>query len=460
VFYFQVNINFLLLVSHFLKAAIMKIFSRFRLLSLFLIISFFSISSCCKKETIQPADNHCKTLHPIIFIHGFLASGDTWANQVMRFTSNGYCDNLLYAYDWNSVGGGSDQALLNAFIDTVLSRTGATQVDLVGHSAGGGYGYGYCEDTTRAKKVAHYVHIGSSSQTSPAGVNDEVPTMNISSSDDAVAGATTITGATNITLAGKDHYQVATSEETFTELYKFFNSGTAPVTSSFTSQSEISVSGKALTLGENAPHNGATIHIYEVNPDNGSRLSSSPNFTLTSNAEGMWGPQKVKTNTKYEFEVISNVSGDRVIHYYREGFTHTNPLVYLRTIPTSGLAGTLLGGLSNNDNQSVLAVFTANQATVAGRDSLEVDNVVLSTTTITPASKTIIAMFLYDANNNQQSDYTVPGLFTLLNTFLTARDMYFQTSNAYAIPLRFNGRSLHVPNLKSQSDGVIVAVFD
>ncbi len=438
----------------------MKIFTRLRLLHVLLIISVLSIGSCCKKETTEPIDNHCKTLHPVVFIHGYLASGDTWANQVMRFTSNGYCDNLLYAYDWNSVGGSTNQALLDAFIDTVLARTGATQVDLVGHSAGGGYGYAYCEDTTRAKKVAHYVHIGSSAQTSPAGVNDEVPTMNISSAGDEVAGVTTITGATNITLVGKDHYQVATSEETFTELYKFFNSGTVPTTSSITAQTDITVSGKAVTLGENTPHNGATVHIYEVNPDNGSRLSSSPNFTLTADAQGMWGPQKIKTNTKYEFEVISNVSGDRVIHYYREVFTHTTPLVYLRTIPTSGLAGTLLSSLSENDNQSVLAVFTANQATVAGRDSLEVDNVVLSTSTITPASNTIIAMFLFDGNNNQQSDYTVPGLFGILPTFLTARDMYFQTSTAYAVPLRFNGRTLHVPNLKSQSDGVIVAVFD
>ena len=437
----------------------MKILTRFRFFNLLLVAVFFSISSCCKKDHDEPT-NHCKTLHPVVFIHGYLASGDTWANQVMRFTSNAYCDNLLYAYDWNSVGGSSNQALLDAFIDTVLARTGATQVDLVGHSAGGGYGYAYCEDTTRAKKVAHYVHIGSSSQSSPAGANDEVPTLCISSADDAVAGATSITGATNITIAGKDHYQIATGAETFTELYKFFNSGQVPVTSSITPKAEITVSGKAVTLGENAPHNGATIHVYEVNPDNGSRLSSSPNFTLTADAQGVWGPQKIKPDTKYEFEVTSNVSGDRVIHYYREGFTHTNPLVYLRTIPTSGLAGTLLSSLSDNDNQSVLAVFTANQATVAGRDSLVVDNVVLSTTAITPASKTIIAMFLFDANNNQQSDYTVPGLFGILPTFLTSRDMYFQTSTAYAIPLRFNGRSLHVPNLKSQSDGVIVAVFD
>ncbi len=134
--------------------------------------------------------------------------------------------------------------------------------------------------------------------------------------------------------------------------------------------------------------------------------------------------------------------------------------MYQRTIPSSGLAGTLLGGLPKDDGQSVMAVFTANQATVSGRDSLIVNNVELSTAAITPASKTVIAMFLYDDNNNQQTNLTQPVLFSFLNQFLTARDMYFATNPVNAIPLRFNGRTLHVPNLKSNSEGVIVAVFD
>lgn len=426
---------------------------------------FFTASSCCKKDdTITPPTNtdNCDSIHPVIFLHGFLASGDTWANQVMRFNTNGYCDNLLYAYDWNTLSGGNDVAALDKFIDSVLLWTGATQVDLVGHSAGGGYGYSYCEDTIRARKIAHYVHIGSSSQSSPAGLNDEVPTLNISSPDDKVAGSTSITGATNITLTGTDHYQVATSAETFYDLYKFFNNGKLPTTTTISaSGTELKVSGKALTLGDNSPHNNATINIYEVNPSTGYRLNSTPNYVLHSDANGKWGPQTIKSNTKYEFEIISGVSGDRVIHYYREGFTHNNPLVYLRTIPpASSLAGQLLSGLPKNDNQTVLAVFTASQATVAGRDSLTVDNNVLSTSAITPASNTVIAMFLYDDNNNQTTDLSEPFLFTLLTQFLTARDVYFQTTTPASIPLRFNGRELFVPNLKSQSEGIIVTVFD
>lgn len=432
---------------------------------------FFTLtfSSSCHKDCDDhhpPGDttqiDGCDTLHPVVFCHGFLASGDTWANQVMRFTSNGYCSDLLYAFDWNTLAQGADNnAALDAFIDTVLARTGASQVDLVGHSAGGGLGYGYCEDPARAAKVAHYVHVGSSSQSSPAGSTDEVPTLCISSAGDEVAGETTVTGGTNTPLANQDHYQVATSAEAFEAMYKFFNGGRAPQTTSIAPQgAEVKVSGRAVTLGENSPHNGATIKIFEVDENTGARLSSSPNWTLSSDAKGYWGPQTVKANTKYEFEITSGIANDRVIHYYREGFTHDNPLVYLRTIPQSGLAATLLGGLPKDDGQSVMAVFTANQATVAGRDSLIVNNTELSTMAITPANKTVIAMFLYDDNDNQQTDLTQPFLFSIVSQFLTARDMFFATTPASAIPLRFNGRTLHVPNLKSETDGVIVAVFD
>lgn len=423
--------------------------------------------SACKKDKDPkpngPGDTACESNHePVIFLHGFLASGDTWANQVMRFTSNGYCANLLYAYDWNSVGSGNDVAALDKFVDSVLTVTGATKVNIVGHSAGGGYGYSYCNDAARAAKVAHYVHVGSSSQSSPAGPNDEVPTLCISSPDDATTGASTVTGATNISIAGKDHYEIATSAETFAEMYKFFNGGKAPTSTTIKEVgAEVNVSGKALTLGENNPHNGATINIYEVNATTAERTSSTPQFTLTAKSKGTWGPQKVKANTTYEFEVISGKANDRVVHYFREGFVHHNPLVYLRTIPpASSLAGTLLAGLPKNDNQTVMAVFTASQATVAGRDELTVDATTLSTTAITPGSATVIAMFLYDDNNNQQTDLTKPTLFNFLNQFLTARDMFFQTSTPNAIPLRFNGRNLAVRNLKSNSEGVVVAVFD
>ena len=98
-----------------------------------------------------------------MFLHGFLGSGDTWTNHAMRLSSNGYCDEHIVAFDWNTLdqaeSAGADRVVeLDARINQVLSLTGASQVDLVGHSAGGGLSYSYLEDADRAAKVAHYVH--------------------------------------------------------------------------------------------------------------------------------------------------------------------------------------------------------------------------------------------------------------------------------------------------------------
>lgn len=439
------------------------------------LVGFMVYFSACNKEELQllqiddnpeyldraAANDACDTLLPVVFMHGALASGDTYANQVMRFLSNGYCGHLLFAYDWNSTGGAGDVNQLDTYIDTVLARTGATKVNLVGHSAGGGLGYSYCSNSGRAAKVAHYVHIGSNSQNQPAGPGGEVPTLCISSPDDAVTGATSITGATNVTLAGLDHYQVATGADAFREMYRFFHSGVEPSTINITPKGPlVCVGGRAVTLGENAPKSGATIRIFEVDETTGIRTSANALHTLTSDAKGYWGPVNVSANTKYEFELVPGGS-DRVIHYFREGFIHDNPLVYLRAFPpAASTAGLLLSGISSNDNQTAMAVFGANQAIIAGRDNLVVNGTTLSTQAYTPESNTVIAMFLFDGNNNGQSDFTVPGLFGVLNVFLTARDMFFPTAPPGHIPLEFNGRTMGVPNFRSASDGVIVAVFD
>jgi pimeloyl-ACP methyl ester carboxylesterase len=41
---------------------------------------------------------------PIVFLHGFLASGDTYAKQVIRFREQGYCADHLQVFDWNTLG--------------------------------------------------------------------------------------------------------------------------------------------------------------------------------------------------------------------------------------------------------------------------------------------------------------------------------------------------------------------
>jgi hypothetical protein len=399
------------------------------------------------------------TFRPIVMVHGFLASGDTYASFAQRFTSNGYKWSKIYTFDWNSLAqNANDVNNLDKFVDNILQKTGYKQVELIGHSAGGGVCYNYLKDVKRAAKVAHYVHTASSGQSGPAGSIAEIPTLNIwSDSDKAVAG-TNITGATNIKLSGFDHYQVATSAESFAAIYEFFKNE-KPKTTGISWESVPCMAGKVVSFGENQAIVSAAINIYELDTKTGERLSQTPIYTLTSDAEGKWKPVAIKPNVNYEITVKEQGAGKRTFHYYREGFIHNNFLVYLRVIPPPGsLAGILLSGLPTNSEQSVLNVFASSQAIINGRDSLKVDGEILSTAQIAPASKTMISLFLYDNNKNQKSDFTGIPIYSSF-TFLNGIDQFFDASKTTSIEVKMNNRSLMIQRWKASED-IIVAVFD
>ncbi len=398
---------------------------------------------------------------PIVMIHGFLASGDTYASFALRFTSNDYLWKHINVFDWNTLAqSANDVVNLDKLVDAVLQKTGAAQVELIGHSAGGGLGYNYLKDATRAAKVAHYVHIGSSVQTGPAGpVAKPVPTLNLWSDGDKTVQGGDIPNATNVKIPNKDHYQLATSPESFTEIYTFFQ-GKKPTTTEISYTKHPCIGGRALSFGENQGAANASIKIYEVNPTTGERLSSVPDHDLTADAQGYWSIVPIEAKKPYEIVVLEAGVGKRAIHYYREGFIHNNGLVYLRTLPPPGsLAGVLLSNLPTNPEQSVLNVFSSSQAMISGRDSLLVDDKLLTTPQIAPASKTMIALFLFDNNKNKVSDFTVIGTFALLQQFLNGIDQFFDTKLNTPIVVRLNQRSLALHRWKASED-ILVAVFD
>jgi hypothetical protein len=191
----------------------------------------------------------------------------------------------------------------------------------------------------------------------------------------------------------------------------------------------------------------------------GLNLPISSAAILTTDANGNWKPVIIQPSVNYELEVKEAGTGKRTLHYYREGFTHNNLLVYLRTIPPpTSLAGLLLSGLPNNPEQSVLNIFTSSQAIVNGRDSLLVDKSTLSTAAIAPASKTMIALFLYDNNKNNKSDFTPIPLYASLS-FLNGIDQFFDTKNSDPIEVKMNNRKLYVQRWKASED-IVIAVFD
>lgn len=412
-----------------------------------------SISFSCSDEEIVEED-----FLPIVAVHGFLGAGDTYSFHYQRFVNAGYNHELLYTFDYNSFA--TDEVILEqleSFIDAVLIEQGVSQVNLMGHSKGGGISYLYLETEENAANVANYVHIGSFLNDAPAGPNAEVPTLNIWSSDDEVIDPVgEIAGAQNVEIPGADHYQVATHPDAFEAIYSFFNGEPAVINVQPTTVA-IELEGKAMTFGDNDVLSGGSVEIWAL--EEGIRQSTEPLSSYTVAEDGSWGPFAAENGIHYEFRVKGASPTARAVHYFREPFSESDRWMVLRTIPPPlTLTGILLAGIPQDDDQAVIALFSSSQAVINGRDELMVESTDLATAELASADQSTIAYFLYD-DGDQSSSGNLDPVFADF-PFLQGLDLFFPTDPPATIEITFNGRSIKVPNLESASDGPVVVVFN
>jgi len=402
---------------------------------------------------------HCSDSHrPIIFVHGFLGSGDNYADMVQRFLQNGYCPEKLALLDWNGVGmdvNGGVRAL-SARVDELIAGSGFTSVDLVGHSMGGFVGANYVNITGNAAKIAHYLHAASNPYTAfPAGLK----VRSISSPADTVAGFTDVPGVDNREIPGADHMQVISKAEAFAQAYEFFNDGAQPVTTTISAQEEkLRLEGKAVSLGDNLPLAGARIEIFPVDPATGERTAAKPEACFLADAEGKWGVFGAEKLTYYEMALTT--ADGRTIHYYRQPFRRSQPAVYLRGLgqADSSLTALITSIVPYNDNMSIMILFASNQAIYSGRDTASVDGHDLATPELSSPAQSSIAYFLSDENLNGVSDYTQSALSAM--NFLADLDYYIPVVPRSSVRFEVNGSILNIPNWKSDTEGVSLAVFD
>jgi pimeloyl-ACP methyl ester carboxylesterase len=399
--------------------------------------------------------------YPWVMVHGFLASGDTYEQQCLRLIANGVCKERIFLFDWNSLNRSRNTDLLYGFIDSVLNQSNASKVYLVGHSAGAALSYELLKREDMTDRVAAYIHIAGTPQSGAAGDKGSIPTMNIFSSADLIVKGGPIEGAQNIRYEDLDHYQVATSAQSFEHIYQFVYHR-MPHTShpKATSKNVIAIGGRSVSLGENRPNSNQLIRIFELDPATGFRASTKPVAEALTTNEGFWSASSLKPYVNYEFELVAKSDQDRTIYYYRQPFVQDNPFVYLRSLPPpNSPAGFLLSGLPKDDDQAVFAIFAASRAVLYGRDILTVNDQILSTEEhATPAASTI-AWFLYDANKNQQTDLEAVSTFKMF-PFLTAIDYWVPTESGRTITASLNGVTIPFVNYKSKSEGISVIVFD
>ncbi|MFZ4059223.1 MAG: alpha/beta fold hydrolase [Ferruginibacter sp.] len=398
------------------------------------------------------------SLNPIIFVHGFLASGDTWAHQLIRFKQKGYYTNQLYVLDWNTTGDRKvAESKLLLLIQHALQQTGASKVDLVGHSAGGSLCYSVLKDSLIAAKVGHYVHVGSNKIKSPAGNALQIPTLNIYSDDDKVLGGSDVIGATNIHLVGLDHLEVATADTSFKAMFTFFSPIELPTTVITLTKpmNFVTIGGRLVYMADNNPVQSAKIEVFLYDAKKGKRKSTKALATVYPDSSGNWELYKISTANFIEFVVTA--PDNRKITYYHEPFTTNDATVYLRCLPQTGMAAKLLGALPTDDQQSVLAIFTATKAVIHGRDSLTVNGLNLSSAVLAPASKTLIASFLFDDGDGITSGNAIKQFGA--GVFLQAVDFFCKPVNNQFYDIYFNGKRMKIPAQPSK-ENISVVVFN
>src|SRR3954451_20304075 len=109
---------------------------------------------------------------PVVLVHGTFADmSDSWQALSPLLKNNGYC---VFALNYGSYAGSgavgiygtgdipNSAAELSAFVNKVLSATGAAEVDLVGHSQGGMMPRYYLKNLGGAAKVRALVGLSPS----------------------------------------------------------------------------------------------------------------------------------------------------------------------------------------------------------------------------------------------------------------------------------------------------------
>ncbi|WP_335998544.1 alpha/beta fold hydrolase [Halorientalis halophila] len=385
---------------------------------------------------------------PVVFVHGAAGSATQFESQAMRFASNGYPDEYLAAFEYHSfsygagsfsggllsylLGGGDTKPSavherLDERIDEVLAETGAEKVDLLGHSLGTEVSSAYLSTKERADKVAQYVNLDGFEPDSPPG---SVPTLAVwgLSNPDASIG-----GAENVHFDGQTHVEVATSAETFAEVYEFLtNEEPATTDIEVEPAEEVTLSGRGQVFPSNQMPDDlaaeASIDVYEVDPETGERLSETPVATPSIDDDGYWGPIDVDGSAVHEF-VVSLESSDQVHHHYRQPELRSNQFVRLLTSePGTGIDRLI----EKSDDHTALITLRDKEwwgDQGAANDELAVDGTNVINQHTAPRDDRIIAPFVFDDGSDGESNLDDQiGIYGYL-PFLSGIDQYVPASS-------------------------------
>lgn len=326
---------------------------------------------------------------PIVFVHGNGDDSTRWIPTMWLFESNGYPADRLFAIRFHNPVARTDntrdepartstdaeRAELGRFVDSVLDKTHATKVVLVGSSRGG-------------LTIRNYVHNGNGSKTVLAEILCGTPNHGVNATDaspngefngkgvfltalntpgadgkETTPGIHTLTlrsdtldkyaqpsaiafghpeqssggsfespalrGADNVVLKGLDHRELAFSNQAFAAMYRFLL-GRAPRTLTIADETAPELSGLVTGFAGQAPTNDPLGGVHVRVTESGARKGSTALYDATTNSSGTWGPVRVRPGASYSFDLEHD---GRHVTYFLAGLHRSTALLNFRFVP-------------------------------------------------------------------------------------------------------------------------------
>ena len=405
------------------------------------------------------------SIHPMVFVHGGTGSGGQFESQRMRFTENGYPDDYVRVFEYDSTFSVESEADVQARLDDLINQvkqdTGRRQIDLLGHSLGTRVSQTYLNSSpVRAANVAHYVNIDGAQAASPPG---GVPTLAIWAGRGTPGRS--IGGAVNVTVPNQTHVESATSAESFAEMFRFFTGRAPDTTDIVPDHGKITIAGRAVLFPQNVGvPAGATLTIWRVKDPNGQRIAH-PVATPALASDGSWGPVRVQSGKRYEFVLEQQ---GMFHHFFYEPFRRSDHLIRLLTnVP--GTSFDLILSRSPSHLDLIMVRYKELWGDQGSQnDVLTVNGTNVINAATSPISHRTNAMFAFDQGSDRQSNVSAPIPVFFGLPFLSAVDLFIPAASpptgTVRVDLTSRGggptREVSFPNYPSSNDTVSVQLND
>ena len=277
-----------------------------------------------------------------------------------------------------------------------------------------------------------------------------------------------IGGAKNVTIPNQTHVQVATSEESFTPIFRFLV-GDKPETDKIEKgKREVKIAGRAVVFPQNTGVPGGTqLEVWRLKPATGERKGNQPVEAPDLATDGAWGPLKLLRDKRYEFALTRP---DGVVHHlYPEPFRRNDRLVrLLSSVPGEGVE--LLLSPNEANSGMVITRYKEFWGDHGGgqNDVLTVEGQNVVTPALSPISNTTNAVFVFDDDSDGMSDLSEPNALIASLPFLTHADLFIPAAeppnDTVEVSLKSRGRgptrSLNFPNFRSSTNRVSLIFND